>query len=44
VSLDSDKVRQANATFTFAVDDVVLGGYVYDPALNGETSETIVVP
>ena len=28
-------------TFTFTVDDVVLEGYVYDPDLNVETSDTI---
>ncbi|MGD8793087.1 MAG: PKD domain-containing protein [Anaerolineae bacterium] len=44
VSFDSGKVRQADATFTFTVDDVVLSGYVYDPALNAETSDTITVP
>ena len=44
VTFTSKKVKQANATFTFTVDDVVKSGYVYDPALNRETSDTIVVP
>jgi C1A family cysteine protease/predicted secreted protein len=44
VSFTSSNVKVTNATFTFTVDDVVLAGYVYDPNLNVETSDTIVVP
>jgi hypothetical protein len=44
VAINSGKVRQANAAFTFTVDDVVKGGYTYDPALNVETSDSITVP
>ena len=40
----SAKVRKANATFTFTVDDLVKDGYTYEPNLNNKTSETIVVP
>jgi serine protease AprX len=43
-TFNSGKVRQANATFTFTADDVVKSGYTYDPELNIETSDTIVVP
>ncbi len=44
VSFTSGKVKKANATFTFTVNDVVKSGYVYDPGLNNETSDTVVVP
>jgi PKD repeat protein len=44
VTFNSGKVRQANATFTLTVDDVVLVGWTYDPDLNIETSDTIIVP
>ena len=44
VSFTSGRVKVANATFTFTVNDVVKSDYVYDPALNNETSDTIVVP
>jgi hypothetical protein len=44
VVFSSGKVRQANATFTFTVDDVFRGGFVYDPGLNNQTSATLVVP
>ncbi|MBN1642087.1 MAG: protease inhibitor I42 family protein [Anaerolineae bacterium] len=44
VSFGSSNVKLANASFSFTVDDVVLAGYVYDPNLNVETSDTIVVP
>jgi len=44
VTFTSNKVKQANATFTFTVDDVVKSDFVYDPALNRETSDAIVVP
>ena len=43
VTFTSGKVKKANATFTFTVNDVVKSGYVYDPGLNEETSDTIVV-
>jgi subtilisin family serine protease len=45
VSIESRKVRQASATFTFTVDDVVKSGYTYDPTLNVvEDSASITVP
>ena len=44
VSFVSGKVRQADAVFTFTVNDVAKSGYVYDAGLNNETSDTIVVP
>jgi hypothetical protein len=44
VSYSSSKVREANATFTFTVDNLVKAGYTYEPDLNNETSATIVVP
>jgi PKD repeat protein len=40
----SGKVRQANATFTFTVEDVVHDGFTYDPGLNNESSATLVMP
>ncbi len=44
VSFTSGKVRQANATFTFTVDNVVKSGYVYDESRDVEPSDTVVVP
>jgi serine protease len=44
VSFESGKVRQAGASFTFTVDDVVKSGYTYDSNLNPETSGSITVP
>ena len=44
VSFTSGNVKVTNASFTFTVDDIVLAGYTYDPNLNGETWDTIVVP
>ena len=44
VSFESRKVRQANATFTFTVDNVEKTGYTYDATLNVETSDSITVP
>jgi len=41
VSLSSDRVRKASATFTFTVDHVVLTGWAYDPEANVETSDEI---
>jgi subtilisin family serine protease len=41
VSLESGKVRQASASFTFTVDIVSKGGYTYDSDLNNQTSVTI---
>jgi subtilisin family serine protease len=43
VRFESGKVRQANVTFTFTVDDVVKSGYTYDSTLNVVTSGTITV-
>ena len=43
VTFTSDKVRQASATFTFTVDNVVLSGNTYDPVLNIETSDSITI-
>jgi subtilisin family serine protease len=44
VSLESGKARQANATFTFTVNNVIKSGYTYDSSLNNATSGTITVP
>jgi Zn-dependent metalloprotease len=44
VRFESGKVRQANATFTFTVDNVEKTGYTYDSSLNVETSDSITVP
>jgi hypothetical protein len=44
VRFESGKVRQGNATFAFAVEDVVKNGYTYDSSLNVETSDSITVP
>jgi len=43
VLLQSDKVKNAQGTFTFRVDDVILSGWVYDPTANIETSDSITV-
>lgn len=43
ISLTSPKTKQSG-TFTFTVTDVTAAGYTYDPALNNETSDSIVVP
>jgi hypothetical protein len=43
VTLESSTVKNGG-TFTFTVTDVSKGGYVYNPALNVETSDTIVAP
>jgi hypothetical protein len=40
----SGKVRQANATFSFTVDDVLRDDFIYNPGLNNQTSATLVVP
>lgn len=42
VTLESDEVKNApdGTTFTFTVDDVVLAGWLYDPAENVETSNS----
>ena len=42
VTLTSSKTKTGN-NFTFCVTDVVGSGYTYDPALNNETCDTIVV-
>jgi endoglucanase len=44
VSLDSDKVRNANGTFTFTVDNITKAGWTYDFGANVETSDSITVP
>ncbi len=43
VSLDSDAVKNALGTFTFTVDDVAKGGWIYDSSANEETSDSIDV-
>ncbi len=45
VALDSDKVKHppSGTVFTFTVDDVSLTGWIYDPAANAETSDSITV-
>jgi PKD repeat protein len=44
VAFSSGKVRQADATFTFTVDDVVHANFTYDPGLDNESSATVIVP
>ncbi|MCG8346727.1 MAG: Ig-like domain-containing protein [Chloroflexales bacterium] len=44
VTFASRFVRTADATFTFTVDNVTASGLAYDPDLNNETSDTIVIP
>ena len=44
VAFSSGKVRHANATFTFTVDDVFRDGFTYEPGLNNQSSATLVVP
>jgi len=44
VSLKSDKVRNANGTFTFHVDDITKDGWTYEPVANIEISDSITVP
>jgi subtilisin family serine protease len=44
VAFTSGKVKQANATFTFTVDNVSKAGYSYDPGLNNESNDSITVP
>jgi len=45
VTLTSGKVRTADATFTFTVDDVSKSGHTYDPSFNQDvTTWTVVVP
>ena len=44
VIFTSGKARQANATFTFTVDDVVHDSFIYDSGLNDQNSATIIVP
>ena len=45
VALDSDKLKKppSGTVFTFMVDDVSLAGWIYDPAANVETSDSITV-
>ncbi|MDF1514880.1 MAG: S8 family serine peptidase, partial [Anaerolineae bacterium] len=44
VSFESRKVRQANVTFTFTVDNVEKSGYTYDSSLDVEPSDSITIP
>ena len=45
VTLSSDKVdKSASGTFTFCVDGVSLDGYIYDPAMNEESCDSIPTP
>jgi hypothetical protein len=44
VSFSSGKVRHADVTFTFTVDDVLHNSFTYDPALNNKSTATVVVP
>jgi subtilisin family serine protease len=44
VTLESDRVRNANGTFTFTVDSVGLEGWEYRPEENVEVSDSITVP
>ena len=44
VFVESNKIKSANGTFTFTVDDVVKNGWVYDFANNSKTSDSITTP
>jgi hypothetical protein len=45
VTLESSKVKDSSANWTFCVDDVVLSGWSYDPDANVETCDsTGVIP
>ncbi|MBU4377027.1 MAG: hypothetical protein KKD29_06095 [Candidatus Omnitrophica bacterium] len=46
VVLSSDKVKspQSGAQFTFTVTNIELSGWIYDSALNVETSDSISIP
>jgi PKD repeat protein len=44
LALNSNRVKNAAGTFTFAVDNVVLYGWTYDKSANTETSKGITVP
>jgi hypothetical protein len=41
VSLMSDKIKNANETFTFTVDNIIKDGWTYDQSSNAETSDSI---
>lgn len=41
VSFKSDKVKNANGTFTFTVDSIIKDGWNYYQFANGETSDSI---
>jgi hypothetical protein len=43
VTLESDSVKNPVLPFTFTVDDLSLPGWIYDPALNTETSDSITL-
>jgi hypothetical protein len=43
VMLESPEKKEG-VTFTFTVTSVVKAGYIYNPSLNVETSDTIIVP
>jgi hypothetical protein len=44
VPLKSDKVKNANGTFTFTVDNIIKDGWTYDQSANVENSDRIDVP
>jgi hypothetical protein len=44
VTLASNKVRNANGTYTFTVTGVTIAGKTYNAALNQETSDSVVYP
>jgi len=44
VTLQSSKVKDSNATWTFCVDNVVKSGWTYDPDANAGNCDTITVP
>ncbi|HSR88541.1 MAG TPA: hypothetical protein VLL07_06265, partial [Pontiella sp.] len=44
VILTSDKVRNANGTYTFTVTGVTADGLTYNPSLNQQTSGSITFP
>ena len=44
VSFSTPKLKVSDVTFIFTVNDVIKGGYEYDPSFNVENIETLDVP
>ena len=43
VTMDAPACK-VDGTVNFTITDVSIGGYIYDPELNNETSESITFP